>query len=82
MYVYLYEWTYVCMQVCMYMCHVSTPISLYTFDVTEKYVCHMANMSHKAIMVDGCIDPIFWIIVPKHNQLQYLLYMSLPGMDE
>ena len=49
--------------VCMYVYNkwvcMSTPVSLNTclINVTDKYGCHMANMSHTAITLYGHIDP-------------------------
>ena len=58
---------------------VSTPVSLYTSDMSlNKYGCHITNMSHTAIMVNGYLDPIPCTDVQKHYHLKYLLHMLLP----
>ena len=83
--------TYACMSVHMYACmyayvHVCVP-SLYTcvmvhiFDMSLKnYCCHIVNMSHKVIMLNGSIDPTFLHRCAKTAKLQYLLHMLLPCM--
>ena len=32
-------------------------------------ICHTANMSHTAIMLNGYMGPYFCINLPKHNKL-------------
>ena len=41
----------------------------------NKYDCHIANITHTAIYTTGIQNQHFWIHVPKHNQVQYLLHM-------
>ena len=56
----MYVLVYICMHACMYVYQVSTPMSLCTYLMTlNKYDCHITNMSHKAIMLYGDIDPTF-----------------------
>ena len=53
-----YECTYACIYVCLCACTYtkSTPVSLYTFNMSlNQYGCHIANMSHKVIMLHGKI---------------------------
>ena len=69
---------YVCMHIryllpyyCTYIWHM----------LLNKYGYNTENVRHKAIMLNGHINPTFCMHVPKHNQLQYLLHMLLPCMS-
>ena len=46
---------------CLHACiKISTPMSLYTYLMSlNKYDCHIANISHTAIMLHAHIDPTF-----------------------
>ena len=54
------------MYACMYACEPNL-LSCHPkiFDVTEKCDCHIANMTHTAIMQKGHIDPTFLYMYAK-----------------
>ena len=60
-------------------------MSLYTYLMElNKYDRLIANMSHASIILHGHIDPTFFHILPKHNQMQYLLHIIVmygPAMN-
>ena len=77
---------YACISVHSYACVHAYESSLlpchYTCLISLNKNCHIVNMMHTAIMLNGHIDPTIFIYVPKYNQLQYLLHMLLPCMGQ
>ena len=58
-------------------------VTIHIFDIchSNKYDCHIANMTHTAMRLIRDRDPtVFCMYLPKYSQLKQLLHALLPNM--